>query len=330
MPFPLADWILDHPGMRHDLAQSGMKGQLRTALPLLRSVRPGKPPELRARLGRVLGVPAERVVLTTGATTANTLVLLYLARALRAEGKSSLFCGIRTPEYPPLVDIASGIGFRVSQGLGGNDVALLSNPNNPEGVLRTSEDVLRLAEGSRHVVIDETFREFTPSRSFARLGRAGWWTTGTFTKVYGADDIRMGFAVPPAGEAERFRDACDLWVDRPALASVGAALSILRNRTTLLRESRALFERNLRLLRERVPDLPLLRAPVWFDRAVGPDFTLRLAEEGIRRGVLVCPGHYFGDPSGVRVCLTQRTFEKDLDAYLALRARFVSRGRAGR
>ncbi len=319
MSFPLADWILSHPGLPHDLAQSGMKGEIPRVGALLRSLRPGDPGELRARLGHVLGIPSGRVVLTIGATTANSLVLLYLYRRLRARSGRRPRAGLRAPEYPPLWDTAEAAGFQVSGGLAHQDLAILSNPNNPEGTLRSPDALERETEGTSQVLVDETFREFTPARSLAARSRRGLWATGTFTKIYGADDLRLGYVVPPPEEAEAFRNEAELWVDRPPLASVGGALAILEDRERIVGEARGIFGKNLAYLRERVPDVPSLKAPVWFDRALGGARTLDLARAGVREGVLVCPGHYFRDPSGTRLCLTRRSFPRDLDAYLALR-----------
>lgn len=322
MPFPLAAWILQHHHLPHDLAESGMKGELRSAAPILRGSRTALPSELEESIASTLGVRRDRVVLTTGATTANTLVMLYLHRYFRRDGRRRPTAGLVRPEYPPLYDTAASVGFAVAPGLGGKDLAVLSNPNNPEGGLRTESALRQLTEGSRAVLVDETFREFSGARSIARRGLAGVWTTGTFTKVYGADDARIGFAVAPSGEAEEFRSAVDLWVDRPALRSVGTALALLRARVRIVAEAQGLFRRNLGLLQERVPEAPVVRAPVWFDRGIAPRSSLRLARAGLRRGVLVCPGHFFRDPSGVRVCLTRRSFPKDLEAYLQLRQAF--------
>lgn len=321
MSFPLADWILSHPGLPHDLAQSGMKGEIPRVGALLRSLRPGEPRELRTRLGRVLGVPAGRVVLTIGATTSNTLVLLYLYRRLRARNGHRPRAGLQAPEYPPLWDTAAAAGFQVRRGLAHQDLAILSNPNNPEGTLRTPNALERETEGTAQLLVDETFREFSRARSLAARSRRGLWTTGTFTKIYGADDLRLGYVVPPPEEAEDFRSEAELWVDRPPLASVGGALALLQNRERIVGEARAIFGKNLAYLREKVPDAPSLKAPVWFDRALGGARALALARAGAREGVLVCPGHYFRDPSGTRLCLTRRSFPRDLDAYLALRRR---------
>jgi aspartate/methionine/tyrosine aminotransferase len=66
-----------------------------------------------------------------------------------------------------------------------------------------------------------------------------------------------------------------------------------------------------------------LAAPLWFDRGPGALPGDSIAQEGIRRGILVCPGSFFGDPTGVRLCLTRRTFPGDLLKYLDLRGSFL-------
>ncbi len=79
-----------------------------------------------------------------------------------------------------------------------------------------------------------------------------------------------------------------------------------------------MFERNRALWRRATPHGPDLAAPLAFDDPVRPDGT-RFARRCLRASVLVSPGALFGRPSGVRVCLTRRTFPRDLRAYLRVR-----------
>jgi histidinol-phosphate/aromatic aminotransferase/cobyric acid decarboxylase-like protein len=331
MGFPLGDWVLGHEGLPHDLAQSGMKGQLRSTPRLLRSARPGDPHELQRRLSELLGVSATQVILTPGATSANGLVIAYLARWLRRRRSRAPVAGLRAPEYPPLWDVAMGAGFRTRQGFTDCDLALLSNPNNPEGFRRSDLELLQETSGARWRLVDETFREFTSAPSLARRGDPRTWVTGTFTKVYGADLVRAGYVVAPRGEARAFADSSELWADRLSYFSVGAALTLLDHRAQVLAETRGIFERNRDVLARAVGSGGDLAAPVWFDRRPLPGGTERFARQALRRGVLVCPGHFFRDARGIRVCLTSRSFPRDLRAYLAERSRAPPRasGRAG-
>ncbi|HKS59167.1 MAG TPA: hypothetical protein VJS68_00120, partial [Thermoplasmata archaeon] len=87
-----------------------------------------------------------------------------------------------------------------------------------------------------------------------------------------------------------------------------------------------IFQRNLADLKSKVPGAPSLQGPTWFDRGAGSLDGDALGRAAASKGVLVCPGSFFGDASGVRICLTRRTFPEDLDAYLKVRSRFVRRG----
>lgn len=320
MAFPLADWIDEHEGVPHNLARSGMGVGLRS---LVRIVRRGPKPDaaaLRRELARNLRVDSARVFLTHGATEGNTSVLYFLAGEVRRRGARRPTADVEWPDYPPLTDIAACAGFRRTPGPA--HVRIMSRPNNPTGLSRsvaTRADAL--APGAQ-THVDETFREFTNAPSLAREDWRGLWTTGSFTKVYGADRIRVGFVVAPTASVAAFGRFHGLVLDGLADASVSAARAILAHREELLAESRAIFRENLRYLRDHLRDVPELVAPLWFDRVEGHLDGDAFAAALLRRGVLVCPGRFFGEPHGVRVCLTQRSFPRDLDAYLRVRSRW--------
>jgi aspartate/methionine/tyrosine aminotransferase len=171
-------------------------------------------------------------------------------------------------------------------------------------------------------LVDETFREFTPTPSITRRSGRGVWVCRSFTKAYGADGLRVGYVVAPEEEAERFEAFHSLVLDSLPLHSVAAVRAIVRDRDRILAETRQRFRTNLAALRKAVPGTPELAAPVWFDRGSGEGDGDRFSRRALDAGVLICSGSFFGDPTGVRVCLTQRSFPRDLDAYLPLRERW--------
>src|SRR4029077_19364054 len=61
-----------------------------------------------------------------------------------------------------------------------------------------------MSRGARNWLMDETFREFSGLRSVAADRAPGVWATGTLTKAFGADPIRVGWVVPPEDQAEDF------------------------------------------------------------------------------------------------------------------------------
>lgn len=314
MRFPLGDWIDDHPGLPYDLAQSGVGPTLRTVRAALRRPEVGDEEALRNELAKGLGVDAERLFLTHGATEANGLALTFLAA--RRRGGARPRCAIPSPEYPPLGAAARALGYRLVTSSEPSDVVALSDPNNPTGLRASVEELDRRVAKARAVLVDETFREFTRAPTRLSERRPGLWVSGTFTKVYGGDALRVGYLVVPEPEVEAFGALHAVATDRVATASVAAARALLRDRSPILAEVRARFEANLSVLREAVPELPPLEGPVWLDRRGASFDADAAASRLLERGVLVCSGSFFGDPTGLRLSLTRPTFPRSLRVYL--------------
>jgi len=315
MRFPLADWIDDHDGCRHNLGASGMKGSIRR--PAISGAGSGYPrtEELSAAIARSIGVDGSRVFLTHGATEANAWVTFYLARSRDLPNRA---CRVRFPEYPPLSDVAREAGWTVRDDGRPAALAVVSQPRNPEGDRWTDDATFRWADGARHLLIDETFREFAGTPSFARSDRPRLWTTGSFTKFYAADDLRVGFIVAPEPEAARFGRFLGLVADEIPDRSIAAAFHLLERREEVRAQVDRLLARNRSTIRAALPSASPPVGPVFFDRSFrgGGD---RLARRCLDASVLVCPGSFFGDPAGVRIGLTRRSFPVDLAAYLRIR-----------
>ena len=314
MKFPLADWIDDHPDCRHNLAHSGMQGSIAPPAPTARDVRAADPRALRRRLAELLATDASCVFLTHGATEANGAVLQYLAHG----SASSRTCRVQRPEYPPLLDAARWAGYELTPEDGPVDLALISQPRNPEGDLWARDRLLRWIEGARAVLVDETFREFADAPSRGDLRRPGVWRTGSFTKFYAADSIRVGFAVAPSEEVPGFARFHGLWLNGLPDHSVAGAEVALRDRERFRRAVGAILGRNRAAWKARLPGVAVPAGPVAFDRAL-PEGADAFTDRCLGRSVLVCPGRLFEDPGGVRICLTRRSFPQDLDAYLRVR-----------
>ncbi|MGB7123500.1 MAG: pyridoxal phosphate-dependent aminotransferase [Thermoplasmata archaeon] len=313
MRFPLADWIDTHTDCRYNFGSSGMYGVARPPSPTPAELRSASEPELRRGLGALLGVAPSRVFLTHGATEANAWALLYLGRGRKGR------CRVQYPEYPPLVEVARRAGFRISTGPGACALAVVSRPRNPVGDLWSPDRLDAWSRGARAILVDETFREFTAAPSAQRLARRGLWSTGSFTKAYGADDVRVGFVVPPEEATERFARFHGLVSDEMPTYSVASALALLSRRERYLASVRAIFGRNRDAWRRANPGAPDLAAPVAFDDPV-PRGGDRFARRCLLASVLVSPGSFFGRSSGVRVGLTRRSFPVDLTQYIRVRS----------
>ncbi len=323
MAFPLADWIDGHEDVPHNLGSSGMKGSLTTTLALLaRPPTPDPDPEaLRAEIGARLGVAGPRVFLTHGASEANALALFYLQREIRRATTRAPVVRIPRPEYPPLFDAAAVAGFR-DRDAPGADLLVRSEPNNPTGARMGLGPLSDQFGEIPRWLIDESFREFTPVESLVRRGPPGAWVTGTFTKVFGGDSIRVGWVVPAERDLPGFESFHGLLTDKVPWHSVQMAREILLHANEILAEARGVFETNRAALRRVLPNLGALAAPVAFDRPGLPDAE-PLALRALDAGILTSPGRFFDDPSGIRLGLTRRSFPEDLAAYLAVRTKSV-------
>jgi histidinol-phosphate/aromatic aminotransferase/cobyric acid decarboxylase-like protein len=321
--FPLGQWVDDHSGVRHNLARSGMAGSLRTVPRLIRNASVGEPQELREDLARLHKVTPEEVFLTHGAHEANYLALAFLAGRARRRART-LRVRVDPPEYPQLVDATRAAGGRVVPRSQRADAWILSNPNNPTGRWLLPGEIRTNRPAPPVTIVDETFRGFTEVSSLATLGDERPWTTGTFTKVYGADEIRVGWSIPPKAETTGYAKFHPAAADKVALRSLGAARAILASRKEVLREVRGIFRENVQALNRAIPGSGVPHAPVWFDQGTQglPGNLVQAA--ALRRSILVCSGEFFGDPSGVRLCLTQHSFPEDLARYLEIRDRFTA------
>ncbi|MDR3462796.1 MAG: aminotransferase class I/II-fold pyridoxal phosphate-dependent enzyme, partial [Beijerinckiaceae bacterium] len=108
--------------------------------------------------------------------------------------------------------------------LAGADVAIVVNPNNPDGRLVTREDLLALAPRVGTLVVDEAFIDaLAPAPSLIpHLPARRTMVLRSFGKFYGLAGLRLGFAVTSPELAQQLRDRLGPWaVSGPAM-EIGA------------------------------------------------------------------------------------------------------------
>ncbi|VIO71867.1 threonine-phosphate decarboxylase CobD [Bradyrhizobium ivorense] len=80
--------------------------------------------------------------------------------------------------------------------LAGADLAVVVNPNNPDGRCHDRRDLLALLPRIGRLVIDESFADAAPSLSLApEAGRPDVLILRSFGKFYGLAGLRLGFAI---------------------------------------------------------------------------------------------------------------------------------------
>ncbi len=112
--------------------------------------------------------------------------------------------GILGPTYTGHAEAWVNSGARVTQiehvrDLHGFDVAVVVNPNNPDGRLVVYPDLHTLRQRNQHLVVDEAFMDFLPAdASFATQASAPGSNVivlRSFGKAYGLAGVRLGFGV---------------------------------------------------------------------------------------------------------------------------------------
>lgn len=164
---------------------------------------------------------------------AGTQILLPLIGGLRPSGRVAIL-GPTYEEHARAAHIA-GHTVRVVpdiDSLHDADIAVIVNPNNPDGRIVPRDDLLALAArlGSRGalLVVDEAFMDVCSlADTVATDVEAGnIIVLRSFGKFYGLAGVRLGFAIAPAAIAAGLRQRLGPWaVSGPALAHGLAALA---------------------------------------------------------------------------------------------------------
>jgi cobalamin biosynthesis protein CobC len=114
--------------------------------------------------------------------------------------------GILAPTYGEFGHVLRGAGWTVEgvadlDALAGADLAIVVNPNNPDGQRHDPDALLALASRVGRLVVDESFVDVTPELSLApQVGRRGLLILRSFGKFYGLAGLRLGFVL--GGEAD--------------------------------------------------------------------------------------------------------------------------------
>ena len=118
--------------------------------------------------------------------------------------------------------------------LRGADVAVVVNPNNPDGQRHAPEDLLAL--GARVLIVDEAFADLEPAplSLAAMLPRPGVVVLRSFGKTYGLAGLRLGFAMAEERAVAAVRRMLGPWaVGGPTITVGEAALADEAWRSTM-------------------------------------------------------------------------------------------------
>jgi cobalamin biosynthetic protein CobC len=175
----------------------------------------------------VYGAPsAAHVVAAPG-----TQILLPLVAALALPGRAAIL----SPTFSEHARVARLAGHGVTEvaelaQLSEADLAIVTNPNNPDGRLADPSALLTIAEALRPrrglLMVDEAFIDASPGASLAgEVGRGNIVVLRSLGKFFGLAGVRLGFALAAPQIAARLNARLGPWaVSGPAIAIGAAAL----------------------------------------------------------------------------------------------------------
>ena len=171
--------------------------------------------------------------------------------------------------------------------VGDQDVAVLVNPNNPDGRSLDRETLLKLAgrlqQHGGWLVADEAFADFDPGETLVPALPQNAIVLRSFGKTYGLAGIRLGFAIAHSRIAVRLRAALGPWAVSGPAVEVGR--QALRDHAwrAAAQQGRAADVRRLDALLEPVSDRTL-RGTTLFRLAEsrkGPELFSHMGRNGI-------------------------------------------------
>ncbi|MBB4197724.1 threonine-phosphate decarboxylase [Rhodoblastus sphagnicola] len=106
------------------------------------------------------------------------------------------------------------------------EVAVIVNPNNPDGRLLGGDALRdlaqRLSTQGKWLIVDEAFVDFLPGASLASmLPLPGVIVLRSFGKVFGLAGLRLGFTLAPEPFARRLRQTLGPWAVSGAAVEIG-------------------------------------------------------------------------------------------------------------
>ncbi len=158
-----------------------------------------------------------------------TQILLPLAMSLVTPGRAAVL----SPTYSEFARVAAHVGHQVSEvadiaGLASADLAIVANPNNPDGRPFARDALLRLADELQRrnslLIVDEAFMDVAP-RGFALddCARGNIIVLRSFGKFFGLAGVRLGFALGAPQLIARLAATLGPWPVSGATISIGQA-----------------------------------------------------------------------------------------------------------
>jgi cobalamin biosynthetic protein CobC len=225
----------DHGG-NLDVAQARFGGRPEDWIDLSTGInrRPYPVPTLESRRWNALPLRSDLDALHAAArqayaTNASVLAVagaqaaIQLVPRLATPGRARIL----GPTYNEFAPVLSEAGWQVDEvgdldSLVGGDLAVVVNPNNPDGQRHDPAKLLALLPHVNRLIVDESFADVVPDMSLAaEAGRAGLLVLRSFGKFYGLAGLRLGFVLGSAEDVAALDAMAGPWPISGAAIAIG-------------------------------------------------------------------------------------------------------------
>jgi cobalamin biosynthesis protein CobC len=225
----------DHGG-NIDVAQARFGGRLEDWIDLSTGInrRPYPVPALEPRHWSALPSrsdidslhEAARQAYTTSASVlavAGAQAAIQLLPRLAPPGRARILA----PTYNEFAPVLTAAGWQVAEitdldAFDGADLAVVVNPNNPDGRQHDPAKLLALLSRVKRLVVDESFADAVPRVSLAaEAGRAGLLVLRSFGKFYGLAGLRLGFVLGNEADVAAMAAMAGPWPVSGAAIEIG-------------------------------------------------------------------------------------------------------------
>lgn len=134
---------------------------------------------------------------------------------------------ILSPTYNEYAAVLSAAGWDVAEisdleVLAGADLAVVANPNNPDGRRHDPSQLLALLPRVGRLVVDESFADAVPGLSLApEAGRPGLLVIRSFGKFFGLAGLRLGFTIGTEDDIAALASMAGPWPVSGAAIAIG-------------------------------------------------------------------------------------------------------------
>jgi cobalamin biosynthesis protein CobC len=134
---------------------------------------------------------------------------------------------ILSPTYNEYAAVFSAAGWEVTETsdletLAGADIAVLTNPNNPDGKRYEPSQLLALLPRVGRLVVDESFADAIPGLSLTpKAGQPGLLILRSFGKFFGLAGLRLGFVIGTETDIAALASLAGPWPVSGAAVEIG-------------------------------------------------------------------------------------------------------------